>query len=108
MFPEASTIEIRLSRETASGTVPIVHGEWHASGHRFVWTDRVKDPVLRRLDVTVDAAYGARTQVERLQAALGDVAAHIEADQETRALVATVIVSTNGREPQEITLRAAR
>jgi hypothetical protein len=112
MFPESSTITIHLSRETAAGTIPIAGGEWttkdeHGVAHRFVWTDRVKDPILRNLDVTVNAAYGHKAQLQRLEAALADVVRHAD-DGETIALVANVSVSVNGREPREVVLRSAR
>ena len=113
MFPESSTIEIHLERETDRGPVPVIAGEWTAADdrgqvQRFAWTDRVKDPILKRTDVTVNAAYGANAQLERLQAALDDVTAHIERDHETRALVANVTVIVNGREPHLAILRSAR
>ncbi len=112
MFPESSTITIHLVRETPSGVVSVVNGEWTAKDdrglpRRYAWTDRVKDPVLRNLDVTVNAAYGAAAQLHRLKAALDDVLAHSD-DQETKALVATVSVSINGREPHDVVLRSAR
>lgn len=112
MFPESSTIAIHLQRETAAGTIDVANGEWmtkdtHGATHRFAWTDRVKDPILKNLDVTVNAAYGHQAQLFRLQAALADVLHHTD-DGETTALVAHVMVSVNGREPHEVVLRSAR
>ncbi len=113
MFPEASTLEIHLSRVT-SGTssgmsLPAPRGEWaakDASGQlrHFSWRDRVRDPVLQSIDVPMFASYGADTQLARLQRALDDVADHIDEDDETLALRADVRVSKNGREPYMATL----
>src|SRR5664279_4182692 len=69
MFPESTTLSIALSREvqapTGEGTivVPIEDGSWIARDrtglpHRFVWNDRVTDPVVGSLGVTIQAAYG--------------------------------------------------
>jgi hypothetical protein len=113
MFSESTTISIHLERELAGGvTVPIVDGAWvanDASGtlHRFAWTDRVADPVLRNLELTVHAAYGEAAQLARLQAALDDVAEHIPEDHETCALIAHVSATRNGHEPEEHVLRSA-
>jgi hypothetical protein len=109
MFPEASTLEIRLSRVTPQGVVPAAHGEWStvsAAGevHQFSWRDRVRDPILSSLDVRVFASYGVDAQLARLQRALDDVAAHVDGDHETERLRADVVVSKNGHEPQTVTL----
>ena len=113
MFPESSTIAISLSRELRDGRTLEVHdGRWIARGrdgapHDVAWGARVKDPVLSNLDVTVHAAYGADAQLTRLQAALDDVLAHsADDDGETRALVASVVVRRNGREPSTVVLRS--
>ena len=74
---------------------------------RWVWTERVKDPILRNLDVPVSAAYGHKAQLHRLEAALADVVRHDD-DGETLALVAHVSVSVNGREAHEVVLRSVR
>jgi hypothetical protein len=104
MFPEASTIEIHLWRDTASGPVRAVGGEWRArdeSGQRrhFSWRDRVRDPTLAAVDARVFASYGVDAQLARLQRALDDVAIHIPEDAETRRLRAEVIVRKNGGPP---------
>ncbi|CAN5503358.1 hypothetical protein BH09MYX1_BH09MYX1_32580 [soil metagenome] len=116
MFSESTTITIHLVREIhdASGTVaiPVVAEEWIAHDslgvpHRFKWDERVVDPVLSHLDVTMHAAYGAAAQLERIQAALDDVATHIGEDDETCALEATVTFRKNGRDAEEVVLRSA-
>jgi hypothetical protein len=104
MFPEASTLEIHLSRVTAGGVVPLPRGEWTVAGpggdvRHFSWHDRVRDPVLSALDTRVFASYGVDAQLARLQRALDDVEAHLDGDRETIRLRADVMVSKNGREP---------
>jgi len=118
MFSESTTLSITLSREvratTGEGTVlvPVEDGRWIARDrdglpHRFAWDDRVKDPLLSSLGVTMHAAYGGAAQLERLQAALDDVAAHVPEDADTHALVADVVLQKNGREPQNVRLTSA-
>jgi hypothetical protein len=109
MFPEASTLEIRLSRETAAGTVPAPGGAWTVRDpdgqvRRFSWHDRVRDPVLETLDTAVFASYGIDAQIARLQRALDDVAAHLHGDAETARLRADVVLRKNGAPPTTITL----
>ena len=109
MFPEASTLEIEVSRITAQGTVPAPAGEWAARDREgqlrhFSWHDRVHDPILRSLDTRVFASYGVDTQLARLQAALDDVASHLDGDDETRWLRADVRVWKNGRDPYTTSL----
>jgi len=109
MFPEASTLEIHLSRVTETRTLPALGGEWAARDfagqlRHFSWRDRVRDPVLERLDTTVFAAYGVSAQLARLQHALDDVADHVDEDDETLQLRADVVLSKNGREPETATL----
>jgi hypothetical protein len=103
MFPEASTIQIQLSREVVApsgqGTVrvPVDGGRWLARDrdgvmHRFRWDDRVEDGNLFPWGAPVHASYGAAAQLERLARALDDVADHIPEDAETLRLVADVTV----------------
>ena len=104
MFPEASTLEIHLSREVGGRWVPAPEGEWSARDaagqlRHFSFHDRVRDPVLSVLDARVFASYGARTQLARLALALDDVAEHIPEDGETTRLRAEVTVWNNGRDP---------
>ena len=111
MFPEASTLEVRLARVTRDGERAAPGGEWSAhdaSGQlrHFAWRDRVRDPVLSSLDARVFASYGAATQLARLQRALDDVANHVPDDGETLKLVAHVTVWRNGREPVRSTLES--
>jgi hypothetical protein len=109
MFPEASTMEIRLARQVARGWVAAPHGEWSArdaQGQRrhFSWHDRVRDPVLASLDEHVFASYGVDTQLARLQRALDDVSDHVPDDGETLRLRADITYWKNGREPRALTL----
>jgi hypothetical protein len=107
---ESSTVKVAMAREVASPEgiarrVTVEGGAWEARDEagvvrRFSWYDRVRRPELRLHDRDVPAAYGARAQVERLQAALDDVASHLEGDAETRRLLLDVTVRKNGREPQ--------
>jgi hypothetical protein len=111
MFPEASTIEIRLWRETALGAVRAPQGEWSARDaagqlRHFSWRDRVRDPILASIDTRVFASYGVDAQLARLGLALDDVALHIPEDAETRRLRAEVLVRRNGRDPEALTLRS--
>jgi hypothetical protein len=109
MFPEATTLEIRLGREVSGGIVPAPGGEWsagdgHGHSRRFSWHERVRDPVLGSLDRRVFASYGADAQLARLQRALDDVADHVPDDHDTVRLRAEVLVWRNGREATAVTL----
>jgi hypothetical protein len=113
MFPEASTMQIRLYRERSRGddAVEAPNGEWSATDasgqlRHFSWRDRVRDPVLAQLGARVFASYGASTQLARLQRALDDVADHIPEDDETVRLRADVVVWKNGHEPTTVTLES--
>jgi hypothetical protein len=108
MFSESSTITLALYREVdgPAGVRTRVHvdgGVWNAHSadgvvHRLTWYDRVPTPYWA-FDQETHASYGARAQLERLQAALEDVAAHVPNDAETRRFVLAVTVRRNGREP---------
>jgi hypothetical protein len=109
MFPEASTLEIHLSRVTSAATFPAPRGEWSArskSGQlrHFSWRDRIRDPVLGSIDARVFASYGVDAEIARLQRALDDVTEHLEGDDETIRLRADMLVRKNGREPSPVTL----
>jgi hypothetical protein len=109
MFPEASTVEIHVTRMTAAGDLPAPRGEWSArdaSGQlrHFRWRDRVHDPVLGAVDERAFASYGVDAQLARLQRALDDVAEHLDEDAETVRLRANVVVRKNGGDPYEVTL----
>jgi hypothetical protein len=112
MFPEASTIEIRLERVLGQGIVIAdPRGEWSARDaqgqlRHFAWHDRVRDPVLGSLDARVFASYGVDAQLARLQRALDDVADHIPEDAETRRLRAVVVVRKNGEDAEAHTLES--
>jgi hypothetical protein len=111
MFPEASTIEIRLWRETAVGAVRAPGGEWSARDaagqlRHFSWRDRVRDPILSSIDARVFASYGVDAQLARLGRALDDVAGHVAEDAETRRLVAEVVVRRNGGDAATVTLQS--
>ncbi|MGA3123641.1 MAG: hypothetical protein ABSF69_22980 [Polyangiaceae bacterium] len=109
MFPEASTLEIHLSRVTSTATLRAPRGEWSArstSGQlrHFSWRDRVRDPVLGTIDARVFASYGVDAQIARLQRALDDVTEHLDGDDETVRLRADMLVRKNGRELSPVTL----
>jgi hypothetical protein len=111
MFPEASMIEVHLVRVLDGGEAPAPGGEWSARDgagqlRHFSWHDRVKDPVLGRLDERVFASYGVDAQLARLQRALDDVADHVPGDGETRRLRAVVTTTKNGRPPATVTLES--
>jgi hypothetical protein len=111
MFPEATTMQVRLGRVTARGEQPAPAGEWSARDaagqlRHFSWRDRVRDPVLSSLDARVFAGYGASTQLARLQRALDDVADHTPDDAETVRLVAHLTIWHNGRDPATSTLES--
>lgn len=110
MFSESSTLIVVLYREVdAPGREPrrervhVDEGAWHALGadgvrRRLTWYDRVRTPYWV-FDREMPASYGAATQIERLQAALDDVATHMPDDGETRRFLLDVSVRRNGREP---------
>ncbi len=115
MFPESSTIDVQLERDVVaqSGhgteTLRVDDGAWLARDrrgvlHRFRWDDRVKDPSLFPYGKPIHASYGAAAQVERLARALDDVATHIDDDDETVRLSASVVVRKNGGPPQRVEL----
>jgi hypothetical protein len=111
MFPEASTMEIRLVRLVSSGWVAAPHGEWSARDaqgqlRHFSWRDRVRDPGLASLDERIFASYGVDAQLAWLQRALDDVSDHLPEDGETLRLRADVIYWKNGREPRGLTLES--
>jgi hypothetical protein len=111
MFPEASTMEIRLFRQLQGGLAPTPHGEWNANDaqgqlRHFSWRDRVRDPDLSRLDERGFASYGVDTQLARLQRALDDVADHVPEDGDTIRFRADVLVWRNGRDPAAVTLES--
>jgi len=111
MFPEASTLEIRLSREVDGRVVPAPGGEWSARDaggqlRHFSWHDRVHDPILSAVDARVFASYGVDAQLARLQRALDDVADHVPEDGETVRLRADVMVRKNGRGAEAHTLES--
>lgn len=111
MFPEASTFEIQVSRMTTSGLAAAPSGEWSARDaygqlRHFSWHDRVHDPILGSLQVRVFASYGIDAQLARLQAALDDVADHLDGDGETRSLRADVRIWKNGRDPYTAILQS--
>jgi len=114
MFPEASTMEIHLSRRVVGGRLlPAPRGEWSAvdqEGQRrhFSWRDRVRDPILGAVDARVFASYGVDAQLARLARALDDVATHTDEDAETEQLQADVSVSRNGRDPVAVSLVSIR
>lgn len=112
MFPEASTIEIHLWRDTLTGEARAARGgEWAARDaagqlRHFSWRDRVRDPVLGSVDARVFASYGVDAQLARLARALDDVADHVPEDAETKDLRAEVVVRRNGGPPETVSIRS--
>lgn len=109
MFSESSTLVITLSREIDGQIVPVVDGTWSAKdqgglSHRIRWYDRVKRTELGRFGVEMHASYGADAQIERLSAALEDVAAHTPEDAETHRLLLDVVIRRNGHESRTVHL----
>jgi hypothetical protein len=116
-LPSSTTVTLSLSREVASpeGVVLVAApgGEWTVRGQdgeprRIAWRDRVRDPVLSVLDAPVRTTDTDTTVLARVQAALDDMAVHTPDDRETLALVASVTVRTNGRDPHEVRLASPR
>lgn len=112
---QSNVVRVHLAREVERDgerrTVPVANGEWiakdeHGEPRRFGWADRVRDPALRRTDEPVATTVPSAELAARARAAVDDVARHGAADKETRALVVTLSVATNGHEPQDVTLRA--
>lgn len=117
MFNESSRMKIQLFRRVAHGSktrlVPAPGGTWqardkHGTLRTYRWNDRVKDGVLGRLETRVHASYGLEGQLFRLGRALEDFLLHIPEDTETKALVAVVETSKNGRDPERVRLTAVR
>lgn len=118
MFNESSRLEIQLFRRvrgrgSRTREVPVHQGTWRVrtsdgAVKTFSWNDRVKDRVVGVLNREVHAAYGLEAQLFHLQAALEDVAAHLDGDHATVALIAKVRASYNGRQTVERVLEARR
>jgi hypothetical protein len=118
MFSEACFVRLTLLREvdapSGHGTLVVAapHGEWTAADsegnpHRLEWRDRVKAPVLSTFDVFFEGSYGAGAELSRVQAALDDVALHLDGDTVTRRLLVDATVKRNGREPSVVRLASA-
>jgi hypothetical protein len=114
MFPETSSIVVHVSRRLdGDRVIPIEAGRWQAhdcSGgvHSFVWGKMVRFPAPARLDVPVGAPYGVDSEVHRTRDALRWVADHTPDDCETRALVAHVVPTKNGRALDPIDFEVTR
>lgn len=116
MFPESSTVAVTLYRDVTAESgvtmrLPVKDGAWIARGkdgapHAFAWKDRVKRPELSTFDAEMHASYGAAAQIARWQAALDDVATHLDADAETRRLAVELTVRRNGHEPRVVRLES--
>lgn len=111
MFPESSTIEIRLERLVDGRWTRAPEGEWSAVDdagqlRHFSWRDRVRDPILGSLDHERFASYGADAQLARLQHALDDVIDHVSEDRQTTRLAAVVVVRKNGHGPTTVRLES--
>jgi hypothetical protein len=117
MFNESSSLRIELWREVrdARGTrlMPTRDGVWRArdargNPHVVRWNERVRRGPIARIGERVHASYGLDAQLFRLQHALDDRVLHLDQDRETRALVAVVDATRNGRELPRMRLRAER
>jgi hypothetical protein len=114
MFPEASSITVHVSRRLDGGrVVPIEGGRWQAhdcSGgiHSFAWGKMVRFPAPWKLDAEVGAPYGVESELHRTSDALRWVAEHTPDDCETRALVAHVVPTKNGRVLDPVDFEVAR
>jgi hypothetical protein len=114
MFPESSTITVHLSRRLDGGKVARVEGgHWQARDcagavHSFQWGAMVRLPAPGWLDRPVGAPYGVESEVERTRDAMRWVADHTPEDCETRALVAQVEATRNGRALEPIDVEVAR
>jgi hypothetical protein len=114
MFPESSSIVVHLSRRLDDGRLVAVdkrgHWEAHCDGatHAFDWGKMVRAPAPWRLDAAVGAPYGVENEVQRMRDAMQWVADHTPDDCETRAFVATVDATKNGRPPYQVELEVTR
>ncbi len=114
MFPESSSLVVHVSRRLADGrVVPVEAGRWQArdgSGvvRSFVWGRMVPFPAPYRLDAPVAAPYGVESELERTRDALRWVAAHTPDDADTRALLAHVVPTRNGRTLDPVDFEVAR
>lgn len=114
MFNESSTMSVHLFRRVRGRTrlEPLVDGSFvdRAGGTAttFRWQDRVRDPVLGKLDVPVHAKYGLAGQLFRLELALHDFMARLPPDADTEELVAVVETLKNGRDQGVVRLKAER
>jgi hypothetical protein len=114
MFPEVSTITVHLSRRLDGGrVVPVEGGRWQAhdcssKGRSFQWAAMVRPPAPASLDMPVGAPYGVESEVERTRDAMRWVAEHTPDDCETRAFVARIEASRNGRALEPVDVEVAR
>lgn len=114
MFNASSELKIVLFRKVRhKRLVRVIDGAWTVKDNNgalrtISWNDRVHDGVLGTLDRYVHAPYGLDAQLFRLQFALNDVAAHLENDHGTQALVALVETRKNGHDGEQVRLTGAR
>ena len=116
-FSESSSIRMSLYREVVGedGKRTRVHvedGVWSANDagglrRSFAWSARVRRYELALFDKETSARYGAPATLERLQAALDDVATHTADDADTRRFLLEVTVRRNGRESYVVHLASA-
>ncbi len=116
MFPESSTVAVTLYRDVAgeggvSLRMPVQDGTWTARDRSGApkmvsWKDRVRRPELATFDTEMSASYGAAAQIMRWQAALEDVATHLDGDADTRRLALEITVRRNGHEPRVVRLES--
>lgn len=103
MFPEASTMEISVTRVTSSGERIDIDAPW-PGGYR--WSDLVEARGLGVTGTEIDAAYGVEASLEALHHALDWVATHTPDDHETRLLEAEVTYRHNDDPPRTVVLRS--
>jgi len=118
MFNGSSEITITLTRRVRDRRgrnveAPMLGGVWQARDrggqvHTFRFGDFVRGTRLTRLDRRTHAKDGVDAQIFHLQLALDHVAAAIEDDAETLALVAHVHGVINGHTKVEATLEGRR
>ena len=114
MFPETSCNHgARVAAPATAAGRPVEGGRWQAhdcSGgvHSFAWGKMVRFPAPWKLDAPVGAPYGVESELHRRRMRSRWVAEHTPDDCETRALVAHVVPTKNGRRLDAVDLEVAR
>lgn len=103
MFPEASTWEATIVRETVDGRSVPIDDPW-PGGYR--WGDLVTERGLGSPSGVNHASYGIETTLDGLRQALDWVASHIPLDTETVRLRAEVTYRHNADPPQRLVMES--